>query len=91
MNGVTLKTSHTFIHSRSSLKSHTRFQTKMGKVGGQNGAKTLLDGAVHTYIDYIREYPPGVSSVPGDTWTASLVGRIGATNVFKSRRFIQPA
>ena len=38
---------------------------------GQNGAKTLLDGAVHTYIDYIREYPPGVSSVPGDTWTAS--------------------
>ena len=44
------------------------------KTWGQNGAKTLLDGAVHTYIDYIREYPPGVSSVPGDTWTASLVG-----------------
>ena len=25
----------------------------------QNGAKTLPDGAAHTYIAYIREYPPG--------------------------------
>ena len=24
----------------------------------QNGAKTLPDGATHTYIAYIREYPP---------------------------------
>ena len=24
----------------------------------QNHAKTLLDGAAHTYIAYIREYPP---------------------------------
>ena len=24
----------------------------------QKGAKTLTDGAAHTYIAYIREYPP---------------------------------
>ena len=49
---------------RSSLKNHTRFQTKMGKVydpfSDQNGTKTPPDGAVHTYITYIREYFPGV-------------------------------
>ena len=27
----------------------------------QNGAKTLPDGAAHTYIAYIREYPPGIT------------------------------
>ena len=49
----------------SSLENHTRFQTKMGKVytslysfSDQNGAKTLPDKAAHTYIAYIREYPP---------------------------------
>ena len=26
----------------------------------QNGAKTLPDGAAHTYIAYIKEYPPWV-------------------------------
>ena len=26
----------------------------------QNGAKTLPDGAAHTYMAYMREYPPGV-------------------------------
>jgi len=34
----------------------------MGKVytrfSDQNGAKTLPDGAAHTHIAYIREYPP---------------------------------
>ena len=24
----------------------------------QNGTKTLPDGAAHTYITYLREYPP---------------------------------
>ena len=62
---------NTFIHSRSSLRNQTRFQTKMGKVSlypfsDQNGAKTLADGVAHTYGAYIREYPPlqGVSPPP---------------------------
>ena len=33
-------------------KVYTRFSSD------QNGAKTLPDGAAHTYIAYIREYPP---------------------------------
>ena len=44
-----IETINTFIHSRSSLENHTRFQTKMGKVYSrfqldQNGAKALPDG-----------------------------------------------
>ena len=54
---------NTIIHSRSSLETHTRLETKMDNVytrfsSDQNGAKTLPDGAAHTYIAYIREYPP---------------------------------
>ena len=53
---------NTFIHSRSSLKNHTRSQTKMGNLfSDQNDAKTLPDSAAHTYIAYIREYPPRLS------------------------------
>ena len=42
----------------------------MGKVytvpfSDKNGAKILLDGATHTYIAYIREYPPGLGYVVG--------------------------
>ena len=40
---------NTFIHSRSSLENHTLFQTRKAK----------YFGAAHTYIAYIREYPPG--------------------------------
>ena len=58
-----IETINMFIHSRSSFENHTRFQTKMGKVynpfSDQNSAKTLPDGAAHTYIAYTREYPPG--------------------------------
>ena len=51
-----------FIHSRSSLKNHTWFQAKMGKVFTRFQTKTVqkpypADGAAHTYIAYIREYP----------------------------------
>ena len=57
-----IETIKTFIHSRSSLKNQTRFQTKVGKVvypfSDQNRANTLPDGAAHTYIAYKREYPP---------------------------------
>ena len=61
-------TMNTFKYSRSSLENHTRFQTKMGKVppfSVQNGAKNLPDGAAHTYIAYIREYPHGGRRVVG--------------------------
>ena len=59
-----IETINTFIHSRSSLENHTRFETKMGKVydypfSDQNGAKTLPDGAAHSYIAYTREFPSG--------------------------------
>ena len=58
-----METINFFIRSHSSLKTHTRFQTKMGTVyvypfSDQNGTKTLPDGAAHTYIAYLREYPP---------------------------------
>ena len=56
-----IETIDTFIRSCSSLKNHTPFQTKMGKVytrfQTQNGAKTLPEGVAHTYMAYIREYP----------------------------------
>ena len=58
-----IETTNTLIHNCSSVVNHTRFQTKMGKVyivpfSDQNGAKTLPFGAAHTYMAYIREYPP---------------------------------
>ena len=59
-----IETINTFIHSRSSLENYTRFQTKMGKVQTRfqtkTAQKTLPDGAAHTYIAYVREYPPGL-------------------------------
>ena len=32
----------------------------------QNGAKTLPDGAAHTYMAYIREYPPPGQILSGE-------------------------
>ena len=52
---------NTFIHSRSSLENHTKFQTKMASLypfSDQNGENTIPFGAVHTYMAYIREYSP---------------------------------
>ena len=40
---------NTFIHSRYSLENQN-------PIPDQNGAKTLPDGAAHTYIGHIREY-----------------------------------
>ena len=59
-----IETINTFIHSRSFLKNHTRFQTKMH---GQNaypfsdqyGAKTMPLGAAHTFMTYKKDYTPG--------------------------------
>ena len=33
----------------------------------QNGAKTLPDGVAHTYIAYIREYPPPLGGFESQT------------------------
>ena len=56
-----IETINTFIHSRSSLENHTRFQTKIGKVFTRFQTKTAQNhypmGAAHTYMAYIREYP----------------------------------
>ena len=45
-----------FVHSRSSLENHTRFQMKMSSLypfSDQSRAKTLPFGAAHTYMAYI--------------------------------------
>ena len=52
-----------YVHTLCSfLENHTRFQTKMGKVYTRfltkNRAKTLADGAAHTYMAYIGSTPP---------------------------------
>ena len=49
-----IETVNTFIHSRSSLENHTRFQTKMGKVYTRFQTKTalnpyLIGGGTHLY------------------------------------------
>ena len=53
---------NTFIHSRSSLENHIRFQTKMGKVYTRFQTKTAQkpyppDGAANTDTAYLWEYP----------------------------------
>ena len=54
--------------------NHTRFQTKMGKVYTRFQTKTaqkpLPDGAAHTYMAYIRDYPPPPPPHPG--WLSTL-------------------
>ena len=53
---------NTFIHSCSSLENHTLFQTKWAHsipvFRPKRRKKPYPDGAAHTYIAYIREYPP---------------------------------
>ena len=59
-----------YVHTQPVVPSKTtRFQTKMGKVytSFHTKTKTLPDGAKHTYIAFIREYPrpswgPDISS-----------------------------
>ena len=60
-----IETINTFIHSRSSLKPYPipdQNRQSVYPFSDQNSAKTLSDGAAHTYIAYIREYPPGEAS-----------------------------
>ena len=62
-----------FIHSRSSLGNPTRFQTKMAKVYTRFQTKMaqkpypIGGGGAHTYIAYIREYPPGLNPTKFDS------------------------
>ena len=56
----TINFSYVYVHI--SLKTHTRFQTKMGTVYTRFQTKTgqkpyPIDGAAHTYIAYLRDYP----------------------------------
>ena len=58
-----IETTNTLIRNRSSFVNHNRFQTKMSKIkiypfSDQTSSKTLPLGAAHTYMAYIREYPP---------------------------------
>ena len=57
-----IETINTFIQSRSSLENHTRFGQNVHPFSDQKGAKTLPDGAAHTDMAHIREYPPGHSA-----------------------------
>ena len=58
-----LKTINTFIHSVVASIPYPipdqNGQSWSDPFSDQNSAKTLPDGAAHTYITYIREYPPG--------------------------------
>ena len=58
-----IKTINTFIYSRSSLQKSYPIPDQNGQrvyqSADQNDAKTLPEGAVHTYIAYIKGYPPG--------------------------------
>ena len=59
-----IETAYTFIHSRSSVENHTRFQTRMGKVYSRFQTEKVQKPyplrAAHTCMAYIREYldPP---------------------------------
>ena len=62
-----IETINTFIHSCSSLENHNRFQTKTGKVLHVFRPKRRRHPTrwgAHTYIAYIREYPPGRKTDP---------------------------
>ena len=88
-----IETINTFIHSRSSLENHTRFQTKsVYPFSVQNGAKTLPDGAAHTCIAYLREYSPPPESllkeiilpVLGDGSKVSAIHKRRSQKTFKN-------
>ena len=72
-----IETINTFIHSRSSPENHTRFQSKMGKVYTRFQTKTAqepypMGPHIISYIAYIREYTPGISS----TWRYKILPEV---------------
>ena len=60
-----IETINTFIHSRvvPARKPYPIPDQSVDPFSDQNGAKTLPDGAAHTCMGYIREYPPGVRKI----------------------------
>ena len=58
-----IETTNTFIHYRSFLCKPYPIPDQNGQnlnpFSDQNGAKTIPFGAAHTYMAYMREYPPG--------------------------------
>ena len=89
-----IETINTFIHSRSSLESHTRFQSKMDEIYTRFQTKTAqkpgLFGAAHTVYGICKEYPPPPHThthTPTHTHTHRTVtmqysGRQGFRNLF---------
>ena len=61
-----IETINTFIHSRSSLKNHTRFQTKMGKVYTRFQTKTAQKpfsmGDIYSLFKGVLPPPSGLCS-----------------------------
>ena len=56
-----IETINTFIHSVVPSKTIPDSRPKWAKsipVSDQNGAKSLPDGTSHTYMTYMKEYPP---------------------------------
>ena len=71
-----------------SSKKHTQFKTRVHKhypfsdqngwnwyhISDQNSLKTIPFGAAHTYIDYIRDYPPqGAYASETNQWYGSRI------------------
>ena len=82
-----IKVINTFIYSRSSLENPTLFQTKMSKVFcilRPNIVKTPPDGAAHTYIAYVREYPPPGREGGGRSCRVGSAVLAGLTSCFNS-------
>ena len=74
-------------NSRLECTNHTLFQTKMVEIDTlfqtKTAKKTILFGAAHTYIAYVRDYPP-----PGvkNAWQImSLAAYASQTNNFHIR------
>ena len=62
-------------NSRPECTNHTLFQTKTAK-------KTIPFGAAHTYIAYVRDYPPPPSGVKNAWQIMSLAAYASETNNF---------
>ena len=84
-----IETINTFIHSVVPSKTISDSRPKWAKcipVSDQNGAKTLPDGAAHTYMAYIREYPPpGILPVVWGPFNSSRVGISSITQIKKCK------
>ena len=84
-----IKVINTFIYSRSSLENPTLFQTKMSKVfcilrPRHCKNPSLPDGAAHTYIAYVREYPLPGREGGGSSCRVGSAVLAGLTSCFNS-------